>query len=106
MILFQSSRVVSSQVAKWADAGVVDENVDAAEFLRRLRHHGFNLVLIRDIGGNRNGFAPIAGAQILGHSARRVDVDVGNRQSGDLRFCKTLRDHRPHTGAGPVMMAA
>ena len=35
------------------DAGIVDDDVDAAEGLRRRAHHGVDVGLVRDVAGAR-----------------------------------------------------
>lgn len=67
------------------EAGIVDHDVDAAEFIHRGLHHGIHFLLARDIRMNRNGSL----ANIPGNLLRTLQIEIGDKNPGAL-FGKAL----------------
>ena len=77
----RSSGAVSSIVLGPCDAGVVDDDVEAAEPIRRLFDHLKGGVAVDDVAGDRDRF-PALPPYLRGHLLSAVPVDVVD---GDVR---------------------
>ncbi|MNT60659.1 hypothetical protein D3C72_1982530 [compost metagenome] len=77
-----------------ADAGVVDENVDAAEFLKPCRDRGLDVRLLGDVGDDGKG--PVA--EFLGHALGAGGIAVDDDDLG-AALDKALRNALAETRA-------
>ena len=65
------------------DAGVVDQDIDAAEFAFGALDHGGDRGLVGDVGDDRDGFAAaLLQLRDRGIRLRRVAPDDGDRSTG------------------------
>ena len=77
------------------DAGVVDDDVDAAERFGRRAHHGVDVDLLRDVALHGMHLVAVAGSEL----AHALAVDVGGDDLGAFEH-ETLGNGAPEPGGG------